>query len=316
MRQFIKRLLIFFVFPALAICSIFEIGVRSIPNNYSYQSRYLARHAHEIQTLILGGSNGFYSIVPEKVDGFAFNAAAVSQTFKYDLFILKKYLPRMNNLKFVVLPVSPCSFYYRLEDVEPYRIKNYCIYYECNYYPMSLKKHFEILNEKPFEIVKRIIKYHLTGDYGHLTYRSSGFGTACSKSAKSRDDLDESGIIRAQTHSFINDSTNIDENKAFFDTIINLCSRHKIGILIVTPPVWPTYLNHISKRQTSRIISICENAAKDDCNIRYINYLTDKRLLSVEYFHDGDHLSEIGAVKMTGYLNDSIRAYATMRKIL
>ena len=62
-----------------------------------------------------------------------FNASNVSQTYIYDLEILKKYEYNWANLKVIVLPVSYFSLFMKLEASKEYwRVKDYVIYNRLN----------------------------------------------------------------------------------------------------------------------------------------------------------------------------------------
>jgi hypothetical protein len=71
---------------------------------------------------------------------------------EYDLFLLKKYTKKANNLKFIILPISYFTLFQDLKDgIESWREKYYYLYYN---YPKlhNWKNALEILSptSKPF----------------------------------------------------------------------------------------------------------------------------------------------------------------------
>lgn len=152
MNRFIKRIVVFLVFPLLVIATSYEYLARRIPNVYSYKNEWLSKNASSIKILNLGSSHGYFGIDPSSFNCLAFNVAHESQDLKYDHFVFSKFFDEMDSLKVLVLPISYFSFLGTgLENSEEYwRVKYYCIYYSCQYHRFELLYNSEFYNDLYF----------------------------------------------------------------------------------------------------------------------------------------------------------------------
>ena len=71
---------------------VVEFLVRKIPNVYGYKFEEITKNDKHYKTLILGSSHSFFGINPDYLSDPSFNAANVSQDFKYDSYVLEKSL--------------------------------------------------------------------------------------------------------------------------------------------------------------------------------------------------------------------------------
>jgi hypothetical protein len=117
--------------PLIVIGIIMEVMLRQIPNVYKFKKNYLDENSDKIEVLFLGNSHSYFGLNPDCMAKRSYNAAHVSQTFDYDLEIIRKYKDGWVNLKFIVLPISYFSLYDKMsESTESWRAKDYCIYYK------------------------------------------------------------------------------------------------------------------------------------------------------------------------------------------
>ena len=107
------RILLFAAILLLPL-SAGESYIRSVPNPSKAKHAHMKAHSKEIDVLILGSSHTYYGIAPERISKRAYSLAQVSQTLRYDDFLLHHY--PMPNLRMVVLPISDFSLYEELED--------------------------------------------------------------------------------------------------------------------------------------------------------------------------------------------------------
>src|SRR5438128_2739032 len=133
MRRFIRNIFLFIVIPDLLFFIGCEVLLRNIPNVYSYKNYYLDVNAKNIEVLILGGSTAYYNINPDYLKEKSFNAAYHAQSLNFDYEILRKFDAKLTNLKWIILPLSYPSLFFRLENWrEPRKVHNYIIYYGFN----------------------------------------------------------------------------------------------------------------------------------------------------------------------------------------
>lgn len=286
--------------PVLISAILLEIVLRQIPNDYSYKKNYLDTHADEIETLILGSSHSYYGIDPVYFSDNTFNAAHVSQSLTYDYEILKRYDEKLVSLKTVVIPISYFTLWSKLSNgTESWRIKNYIIYYGITNEEDSLKFHFEISSNSLITNIVRL-KSYLQG-INNITCSKQGWGT--SYSSKNAQNLEKTGKTASIRHtrnsiySFENKKLFAD-NGLFLDSIINICHKHNAKVLLFTPPAYKTYREHLNEKQLNAMIKTANKVANSYSNCTYTNLMTDSTFISADYY-DADHLSEIGAKKLS-----------------
>lgn len=305
MRKFVLKTL-YFSIPILGLVLALEMALRNIPNNYRYKNEYLKQNAESIETLILGSSHAFYGLDPSYFSSNCFNASHISQYLNYDLAILKKYEERLIHLKTLVLPISYFSFYGSLEESpEAWRVKNYVLYYGLAS-ARSYTDYSEVFSNSNSTNLKRIYAYYIQGEAA-LSCNNLGWGTDFS-SDKAKD-LIKSGRLSAQRHSkAIHDEKyeNIfQNNKETLSSITSWCEEREVQLLLFTPPAYASYRKHLNPEQLNPSLQVAEQLALKNAHCSYINLLEDNRFVAAD-FYDADHLSEVGAKKLSMLLNNKI----------
>lgn len=288
-----------FLLPLIVSVIIMEFLLRHIPNDYKYKKKFLDKNSNEIEVLFLGSSHSLYGLNPDYCTRNCFNASNVSQTYYYDLEILKKYEYNWADLRIIVLPVSYFSLFMNLETSKEYwRIKNYLIYNGLNT-SNKLAYHTEMLSNNLSVNLKRISLFYIKGDYGSLC---SPLGWVSCNSQNSRD-LVESGKEAAEYHTY-KDLKYFNENVSSLKSIIEFGLRHNVKILLFTPPAYKTYVVNLNKEQLLKTFQTAENFAHQFDNCFYYNSLENKLFSEID-FCNADHLNAIGARRLT-LLIDSI----------
>lgn len=307
MNKFIKK--IFYIsLPILVIAIAMEIMLRMIPNDYLFKKEYLDNHSSEIETLILGSSHAYYGFNPEFFSDNAFNASHISQSLNYDLEILKKFESSFQNLKTVVLPISYFTLYGKLElGSESWRVKNYSIYYGINL-SKNLTDYSEVFSNR-FDInVKRLVVNFILGK-SSISSSSLGWGT--SYNSEDAKDLEKTGKSAAIRHSKGDIDSEInqqifEDNIEDLNSIINWCKANNIDVLLLTPPAFETYSENLNQDQLNTTLEAVREICSKNDNCNYLNLLYDTRFVSGD-FYDADHLSEIGAKKLSELINEQIQ---------
>jgi hypothetical protein len=292
--------------PIIFMGIVMELLLRNIPNDYKLKKEYLDSNSNEIETLILGSSHSFYGLNPQYFLDRTFNASYISQTLKYDLEILKKYENDFRRLKTIVLPISYFSLYSSLEDeAESWRIKDYTIYHGIKS-SKSLSAHSELFSHQFNINIKRIISHYL---FDSSFIASSNLGWGINYSSGSATDLFESGNNAAKRHTKNIDSEKYKEifydNSSIFEAIIQWCKVNDVRIIIVIPPTFETYRNNLNPDQFEKSISITHDICLNYANCKFFNLHSDLNFNAKDYY-DADHLSEIGAEKLSIFINNSI----------
>lgn len=292
MKLFIRKAIIF-ILPITLLMVGSEYIIRLIPNDYSYKNKYLEINSHNIRILILGSSHSFFGINPVYFSQKAFNAAHVSQTFNYDLFIFDKFKNKLSNLKTVILPVSYFSLFSKLENgTESWRVKNYSIYYDCSYHHEP-KNTFEVLSLKPLQIIKDIYKYYRGGT--NITVSELGFGLGYSNITQS--DLIATGKSAAKRHTKSSLDL-LDTNMRLLNKLITESNTNGIKVILFTPPARKSYISNLNKHQLSVMKISISKIIREHPNVEYHNFMNDDRFIDSD-FKDADHLNGLGAKKLT-----------------
>lgn len=277
-----------------------EILLRQIPNDYSYKREYLDNHSNGIETLILGSSHSYRGVNPVYFSTSCFNAAYVSQTLDYDLEILKKYQNNLAKLKTVILPISYFSFFQQLKTAtESWRVKNYIIYYGMNTADL-LTDYSEILSNRLDVNLSRLSSYYIEGN-SNISCSKYGWGSFQLLKAKN---LEETGKTAALRHTAKN-YRYLSENISILKSIIELCNRHNVKVILFTPPAFEAYRKNLNKEQLRAMLQAVNKIVADYKNCYYLNLL-DNASFTADDFFNADHLNKRGAEKLSVILNSYI----------
>jgi len=309
MKQFLIKVIIISL-PILVVAISMEFLLRNTPNDYLFKKQYLDKNSSKIETLILGSSHSFYGFNPEYFRSNTFNASHISQSLNFDFEILKKYQDKFLNLKTIVLPISYFTLFGKLEaGSESWRVKNYIIYYGLNS-SKSLVDYSEVLSNRINVNIKRIESYYL---FGNSTISCTDLGWGTSYNSKNARDLAETGKTAAKRHT--REDINSDKYQEIFNdnililnSIIEWCKKNNVNVLLLTPPAFETYRQNLNPEQLNTTINTTSGICSKYDNCIYLNLLSDTNFVATDFF-DADHLSEIGAKKLSVLINERINKW-------
>ena len=305
MKRFVIYIFLFLLPIVLFFC-VLEWGLRSIPNSYTYKVRWLNEHVSQIKILSLGSSHGYYDINPKYFDELTFNAAFLSQSLRYDDFLLDKWIEKADSLEYVILPVSYFSLCSHLEDRDEWwRVKNYCIYCGCSYHPNEARFQTEIVGTNIGTQINKLYQYWRCGKDA-IDCDSLGWG--CSFMYADRDGDLEDDIGRAKYHTMnIRETESIvNENIAYIEHMIHLCDSYNVRLLLITTPVYHSYYDNVNSTQYNMMTAYCDSIQDAYAHVRYMNYFMDSRFVDEDFF-DSDHLDERGAEKFSKILSNELK---------
>lgn len=295
------------LFPLIIIAFVMEILLRNIPNDYLYKKHYLDKHSSEIETLVLGNSHAFYGLNPEFFSSKTYNASHPSESLYYDYEILKKYQSNLKNLKTIVLPISYFSLFYRMEgSIENWRVKFYNIYYDINS-SNKLADNSEVLGFKLDINCKRLLSYYVLGD-PQISCSKLGYGLGYS--SKNAVDLIKTGQVAVNRHTIENINAVefqfiLQENVQILKSIISWAEANNVHVLILTLPAYKTYTDHLNMTQLNTTIKTTQEICDEYSNCSYENFLTSSNFVAAD-FYNADHLSDVGAKKISIIVNQKI----------
>lgn len=308
MKRFVIKTM-YISLPIFVVAILMEILLRSTPNDYLFKKQYLDKNSSRIETLILGSSHSFYGLNPEYFSSNTFNASHISQSLNYDFEILKKYKDKFKNLKTIILPISYFTLFGKLEaGSESWRVKNYIIYYELNS-SKSLVDYSEVLSNRINVNIKRIISYYVFGE-STISCTDLGWGTICN--SKNARDLAESGKTASKRHTVDINSDKyqqiFQENIFILESIIQWSNKNNIKIMLFTLPAFETYRQNLNQEQLKITINTTSDICSKYDNCIYDNLLSDTNFVATDFF-DADHLSDIGAKKLSILINNRINKW-------
>ena len=310
MKRFIKTIILFFIPISLGLC-VLEIGMRAVPNSYSFKKNWLDKNISSVHIWSFGSSHGLYGISPKYFSKPAFNSAHVSQPLKYDAFIFHKYIEKADSLEWVILPVSYFTMTSKMEDgSEWWRIKNYCIYYDCPYHEWEPKYNMEIIGNPLsfYEQIKRVKRYLIKGVDDNSC---DSFGLDLGYSKEKREEewyMNGKQRVKFHTQNLQEKELTIQENIAYLESIIKRCEEKNVSVLLLTTPVCSTYYECVDSAQYSLMIETCQNMERKYNNAQYLNLFKDSRFVEEDFF-DADHLETEGAAKLTKILEEYISTH-------
>jgi hypothetical protein len=282
------------------IALLMEVMLRTMPNVYRFKNNILTEDGSGFEILILGNSHSYFGFNPVYFSRPGFNAGHVSQTYDYDLEILRRFTQDLSSLEYIVLPVSSFSFYERLSSSkESWRIKDYCLYYKIrtsDYLP----HYTEVLNGELAYKIRKLWTYY-AGGKDNIDCTRSGWGTAYRISKPI--DLEHAGESAAQRH-FRSDERYFNEVSGILDSLIVFAGRNQVKVLLITTPACRTYRENLNAKQLERIVFTARLKDQNYNNCKYYNLL-ESELFTAGDFYDADHLNEKGAMKLTAW-TDSI----------
>ena len=269
-----------------------EIYVRSLPNPAKYKHAYLSRHSREVEVLILGSSHTYYGLCPERLGENAFSAAQVSQTLKYDDYLLHHY--PFDSLRIVILPISDFTFYEELEDGAGwYWANRYRLYMDCDIHARGSVYDWEFTAFKPFcEKLKSLwqppqMEWSKTGqglEY-RIERRSTGWDDGATAALRNRYE-DFSSAKRQMAH---------------LENIAAFCKDHQAHLWLISTPLRPSYRAAILPAQEEDMKLHLRHFLRSHPEVRYKDFRADTDFTAADFF-DTDHLNQDGARKLSDML--------------
>ena len=291
MKRFIRDILIF-GFMVVAALIFAEVYVRSLPNAARDKHQWMLQHADEVETLILGSSHTFYGINPDRLGDNAYSLALVSQTYRYDCWLLQNYPFR--HLKNVILPFSYFSLYEDGESgVGEDIAARYCIYMDYPQKKFLSKYNFEFMDMQRFkEKLKSIYQPQ------QMSWNEKGWGS--NYTYERRDEVWDNGESRALKNTYA-DTSAVTLNLCFLKEMAAWARKHQVHLFLVSTPVSETFREYQDRGQTARNKQVLATFLVENPEVSYLDFEADERFVN-EDFYDSDHLSDKGARKLTEIL--------------
>lgn len=300
MKKFILKTTAF-VIPIIVVAFGLEISLRNIPNSYSYKKEYLDKYSEELEILFLGSSHSYHGIDPSIIKRKSFNSSQNGQPLEFDYLTVEKYSSKFNKLKFVVIPISYFSLYYKLNKGDKSAKRSNYIIYSKLFHSFNPADNLELLTQPLSVSIKKIGYYSnpskpsYYGKTGHLSLPPKEIN------------LVQSGFDRAlnQTRKQ-GDRNHFKYNVQILNSIISLAKEMNFQLILYTLPAYQTYIYNLDPKQLSTTINTAVKLKTQNPEVvSYYNFLEDKSFTKAD-FYDSDHLNESGAKKLTAKISKLI----------
>lgn len=307
--------------------ALFNISENIYYNNYDYY--YLLKsleksESRDVENIVIGNSYPMTGIDVKLLDSKGISLALSSQDLYYSYKLAKLAISNNINIKRCIIGVGYYLLYHDLSKSKNkdamHRVKNV-------YYPILKDKHNsdEVSDIEIFTIKKilkdDVIRYIFDLDfldayfknliYSHnngyfnenFTRENNNMLGNIKLSSLCEEDKYKYGEIRANQHNKLFKYTDtLDEYKHIFNEFVDFLISNNVEPIIVLFPKTKYYRQYVDKRYENEFYKIMYEM-KQRTKVSVID-LCKQDVFIEEDFIDFDHMSEIGAVKITKIINE------------
>lgn len=304
MKKFIKGISVF-TLSFLLVCLVVELLLLVKTNHYSYKRDYLEHHLNDISVLLLGNSHIEEGLQPNLIADSAFNMAILGRTTVYDVELAKRYLPQMQNLKVVVMPLDYNDFYLGRklnppEGVTPFERSMKCMYYKHMgihvdgfwYWP-------ELINVRPnvfYRLLKPADQIRECDSLGFFALKLANRGKGWEQRVLP-DSIDHAKDINPEEYATL---------LGQFDTIARLAWEQHLRLILVSSPMYKTYQELMEPALLRDKAAFVKQLQERYPEVEYYDFACDDRFVADDFF-DSSHLTEQGAAKFSAIMGEIIK---------
>lgn len=305
--------------PAAAILILFLLNIpyRKIDDEKymdMWNLRMLGNQINDVEIANVGSSHGAYDFTYDGLseEGFScFNFGSVSQTYQYDLALLKEYGAYLNEGCILFIPVSYFSF--NNETVNETEAQALSVkYYHClspknvpdyDLYTDIVTTRLPILSAGE-DLLKLLPAFSpsLKVFAAEENPEISETGEAAPDNPETPE-MDEAAIaqfaeraaMRYDRHFNNKETLFLPEREEQLLSLIDYCKEHELTPVLITTPFSSYYNAPISEAFFDQFYSTV-NRISSDTGVSYYDYSHDARFSeNLTYFSDSDHLNAEGA---------------------
>lgn len=306
MKRFVANVLALTII-FVAISAVIEVLLLTKPNTYSYKREYVERHLDDIECLLLGNSHIEEALDPREMGRGVFNMAMSGRAIVYDVELAKMYVPLMDNLRVLVVPLDYTAFYFGRDTDNPEDRKLPDVYedtYKCMYCKyMNIRVDglwywSEILHSR-LNFMTRFVKdkkdnivcdslgfIPLKLSYRHLNWEHRGLPNPIDTLKK---------IDMQQYETLYNQ----------YAVLAKTAMEKNARLVLLSTPLYKTAKKYISKEVDREISSFVNRLQRTYPNVEYYNHRFDDRFKDDDY-NDSHHLTESGAKKFSNIVKKEI----------
>ena len=297
--RFIKYILIFFL-PVLLVYICIDLAILQIPQSYQNKATYLKTNKQDIQLLSFGSSQMQNAINPEYLSIPSINFGSTSQHHRLDFEILKQVKDRLPKLKTVIFELSYSHLELHHNSKEFWKNNIYYNFFNVNAF--GRKTYFKdrlLFISRPDFYAKVLKEFYITNK-NKSVYNKYGFKTNDTLGKFFRLQYDPLKIATQEVE--INTKQNrkvFTYNTAYFETIMNYTLEQNLEVIIVTLPMYKTFLKQRNQSILHRRDSILLDLQNKYTHLKIFRKEQDTIKYNVHDFKNESHLNSFGAEKYT-----------------
>ncbi len=297
---------------AVLLLSLLNIPYRKIDDEKYrdlWNLRMLGNQINDVEIANVGSSHGAYDFIYDDWTGegySCFNFGNVSQTYAYDLALLKEYGEYLDNDCVLFIPVSYFSF--NNETVNESEAQALSVkYYHClspknipDYDPFTdiVTTRFPILSagEDLLKLLPDSLTVHAQEENADTPEMDSAAVAEFANRAAARFDR----------HFNNKENYFLPEREEQLREVIGYCKERGITPVLITTPFSAYYNNPVPEDFLDRFHSTVNQIASDT-DVNYYDYSHDGRFMeNLTLFSDSDHLNDEGAKYFMEILKEEI----------
>ena len=291
----------------LIMCAIIEVALLFRPNIYAYKSQYMEKHYKEIKVLLLGSSHIEEAVKPQLVGEGTFNLAISARLRRFDVALAEMYVPKMDSLKALVMPVDYTNFFFERQYENPNTksvaedLSGTCRCMHMKYMGVRVDPLWywpEILNSK-LNFMQRFWN-------GRETLQEcDSLGYVKLDIQKRPADWDMRAIPALIDSTKVIDQEQYDKAFNQFERVAKVTYEKGVRLVLVAPPVYKTYQQYINPVVLNDIHMLVAKLQAKYPNVEYHESLFAEGFEACD-FQDASHLNDAGAEKYSRMLADII----------
>lgn len=326
-----NRAVFVFIIKCIAIpaAAVFILFLLNIPYQKIDDEKYmdmwnlrmLGNQIADVEIANVGSSHGAYDFIYDGLeeDGYScFNFGSVSQTYQYDLALLKEYGKHLDEGCVLFIPVSYFSFnnetvneteaqalsvkYYHC--LSPKNVPDYDLYTDIVTTRLPILSAGEdLLKLLPtFTPSLKVFAAEENSETAAQNPEASGMDGATAES-QTAPGMDEAAVAEFANRAAMRYDRHFNNKEALFLpereeqllSLIDYCKKYGLTPVLITTPFSSYYNAQVSEEFLDRFYGTI-NRISSDTDVSYYDYSHDKRFQeNLTYFSDSDHLNAEGA---------------------
>lgn len=297
--------------PLILILAYSEYRL-SFLNTIYYTKRVALEHQiDKVEVLVTGSSNTVYGVAPEAFSQKGFNLAFLGNGMSFDAELVRKFLPRMPQLKSVVLTVN----YFTLGLDYATFSQSWRQFFLRQNFNIPINPTNNVLYDFEFWVNPRnFSKIALYGDQARdnvgknhsspVDIITSPSGWFDAGDISGDEQTQKLGKAAAEAHNSTVEVRNFSSNLRYWESLIPLLQKNNIASVIVLLPTDVSYYSHLDKAKFDLMKQELNKFAYRQ-HIKFIDYTGDPRFsLSDFTMVMPDHMNAHGALKFSKILDD------------